>query len=59
MATKSKKPMSKQEAREIFDGAIRRYMEKHNVTYVQAFDALQREKPKLVEGYSAVIRRTK
>lgn len=57
MAVKKKEPMKKQEAQEIFEAAIRRYMETNKVSYNAAVYALQRERPALVEGYTTVTRR--
>lgn len=59
MGTHAKKePMTKQEADNILDTAIRRVMAEDKVDYSTAFYTVQRRKPGMVEGYSAVVKRS-
>lgn len=49
--------MTRTEANDILNNAVRKLMETYGIDYNAAFSKLQQEKPDLIRGYQAVIRR--
>ena len=54
---RKEEPVTRADANAVLDNAIKKIMARDSVPYQTAFLTLQKEKPGLVEGWSAVFRR--